>query len=497
MTTEVGPEDRPEATGTPPGRGGALTGSAALTLHRVVMQATGLALMLVAARFLTPAQFGLLGLVVVTAQIQQQIAETGWFEYVTNWPRDKVLPAEAFWCALASGVVFTLLGVLTAGVIWLYLKAPDYALAMLILSVTAFTTPIAMVQIGVLTREGRMGAIGLWMTFCEFIGLGVGLYGLFHGWGIYALVAQKVSCYTSITLGCLAMGRWWPAFAAEAREVGEAVRFAWNILLSRLGTFANSMGGDYIVGYFLAPNDVGLYRAANRLAGAVAEMISEPTRMVSWSILSRAAEPASGVRQAPQELHLINTTVFMVALPSFVGMALIADPLLTMLLGEAWRGAAMALSLLCVARAFMSALPLTQPVMSLAGQTGALPRVMAVLTVINLGLIAGFAWMGLAWAAGAQIIAGVITLPLFLRLLVRHGGLEWGAMLQEMARIAVCVGVMAGAVLWAGATVGFYPSTAWRTVAAMIAAGGIAYAAALLIVRPLPVRAALQRLRRR
>jgi hypothetical protein len=68
----------------------------ALTVHRIVMQATGLALMLVAARFLSPAEFGLLGLVVVTAQIQQQIAETGWFEYVTNWPTDKPLPPEAF-----------------------------------------------------------------------------------------------------------------------------------------------------------------------------------------------------------------------------------------------------------------------------------------------------------------------------------------------------------------------------------------------------------------
>jgi hypothetical protein len=151
--------------------------------------------------------------------------------------------------------------------------------------------------------------------------------------------------------------------------------------------------------------------------------------------------------------------------------------------------------LLCVARAFMAALPLTQPVMSLAGKASALPRVMIVLTIVNLALIASFAWMGLAFAAGAQIIAGLITLPWFLHLFVRHGGMEWNQTLGDMGRIALCVGAMAGAVMAAGAMVPFEAHTAWRTVIAMIAAGVAAYAGALLVVRPAPVRAALARLR--
>jgi O-antigen/teichoic acid export membrane protein len=491
MTTEAAPN----APIPPAGRGGALSGSAALTLHRIVMQATGLALMLVAARFLSPAEFGLLGLVVVTAQIQQQIAETGWFEYVTNWPAGKPLPPEAFWCAMGYGVAASGLGVVSAAVIWLVIGSPSYALAMLILSVASFTSPVAMVQIGVLTREARLGVLGVWMCFSELIGLGVGLYGLFQGWGIYALAAHKVSCYACITLGALALGGWRPPFAAQAGAVRDAVGFAWHILLSRLSVFANNLGSDYMVGVFLLGHEAGLFRAANRLAGAVAEMISEPARMVSWSIMSRAAMPAEGERRAPQELKLIHATVFMVALPAFAGMALVAEPLIVMMLGEAWRGAALALSLLCAGRAFMAAVPLVQPAMSLAGQAKALPRVMAVLTVINLSLVAGLAWIGLAYAAAAQVLAGLVTLPVFLRLLVRHGGLEWRGALADLARTSICVAVMGAAAITAGAFVPLETETAWRTVAAMIGAGVLAYALALLVVRPLPVRMALARLR--
>jgi O-antigen/teichoic acid export membrane protein len=491
MTTDAAPGAQDPTQGR-----SALSGSAALTLHRIVMQGTGLALMLVAARFISPAEFGLLGLVVVTAQIQQQIAETGWFEYVTNWPADKPLPAEAFWGAMGYGMAASALGVASAGVIWLAIGSPDYAWAMLILSIASFTSPIAMVQIGVLTRQARLGVLGIWMSICEFIGLGVGLWGLHHGWGIYALAAHKVVCYAFITCGALILGGWRPPFAAQAEALGDAMRFAWTILLSRMSVFANNLGSDYMIGVFLLGHEAGLFRAANRLAGAVAEMISEPARMVSWSILTRAAKPAEAPRQAPQELHLIHSSIFMIALPSFVGLALVAEPLIIMLLGEVWRQAAFALSLLCVARAFMAAVPLTQPVMSLAGQDKALPRVMAVLTVVNLALIGSFAWMGLGYAAGAQIIAGLITMPWFLHLFVRHGGMAWGAALADMARIAVCVGVMGAAVLWVGALVPLQPGLAWRTVTAMIAAGVIAYVVALVVVRPSPVRAALQRLRR-
>jgi len=88
---------------------------------RLVSQFCGIGTLLVAARVLSPAEVGIFAMVSSTVLLQSKIAEAGWSEYLIAAPHDRELPGTVLYCALVSGLAFTVLGLLGLAVslVWL------------------------------------------------------------------------------------------------------------------------------------------------------------------------------------------------------------------------------------------------------------------------------------------------------------------------------------------------------------------------------------------
>jgi O-antigen/teichoic acid export membrane protein len=464
---------------------GVLAGSVLLTAARITAQITALIVLVIAVRVMTPAELGAFGLVAATALVLLQAAETGWFEMVANAKRHQALPGEYFWCAMATGGLAMLAGLGVALGIWLFARSADHAVAMGALGIIIASQPFICVQAGVLSRQGRVGLFGACQIAGELGGLAIGVYGLLSGWGIFALVAQKITVAMVAATGAGVLGRWIPAFSWRLEQVRETFHFSLNLLGTRSVGFINQVGGDYLIALFLGLAPVGFYRLASRISGAAAEVISEPARLMAWSILPRAYGAAAADAPGPKALSDMLLTLFAIAAPVFVGLILVTEPLVAVLTGPGWGAAGPALALFCLVRFLYIPSTLATVVLIMRNKTRTLFFFNLSVMLIALGFVLMLARFGLYWAVAGQLLVGLFVFGVSFRFLIGDGQLPWKPFLKDVIALSVCLGLMAAAASVALAVLA--DASAPVRLAAAIGAGGLAYLVAALVVRPRPV----------
>ena len=489
--TPTDPADRPGRRG-----GGAMLGSVLVTAGRAVSQLSSLVLLIVAARVLTPAELAAFGLVSITVLVLQHAAETSWYEKISGYRRDVPVPPEGFWVPVAAGVLAAGFGLCIAAGIQLVSGSTDHALVMAVLSLVAAFGPMVCVQTGVLAREERMAGFGVAGILGEAAGLSIGIWGLLNGWNIFALAAHRVVTIGVVALVSFSLARWLPAFRWRAAEVREGFQFYLNLVNARAVTFVHTLGSDYLVAIFLGLTTTGYYRAGNRISGSAAELLNEPARIMAWSILPKTRQGPDAATEGPKAVASFLLMLLAIASPVFVGVILIAEPLVNVILGPGWETAAVVLAASALARfAWGPITTVAYAVMGMDNQFRAMMRFNIVMLVSSLGFLAAVGWMGLGWVLAAQVLAGVVLGAEALRLCVKYGKIDLRRLAPDLGRIAACVATMAAAV-WAVDHVLADWSDAAR-LGAMVAAGAVSYGAALLIARPEPVAVVFAALARR
>lgn len=445
---------------------------------RLVSQLCGIGALLIAARILSPAQVGVFAMISAIVLLQSKVAEAGWSEYLIAAQRGRELPATLLYCALASGVVFTLIGLcgLTVWLVWLEPEGPIF-LTLLLLMATIVPGTFIICQSGVLVRARRLRDLACYQAVSELCGLLVTAGGLLLGWDIVALAAGRCCVVLIAVVMSTSFARWLPRFEFRLSVAREASAYSARLLLSRLVQFAQSYGAEFLIVFFIGVSEVGLYRIASRMVGAVTELISEPVRMLAWSYFSRQQGEASDFEGLGRLTGLMLAATAFAALPVFLGLAVVSQRLVHVLLGEQWLAAVPVLVLLAGARGIAVVQMLNEPVLSITGRVVLLPRLNILFTAVSLTClgIAGWIRPELLDIAIAQLAAAVLTTAASLHVLQRGTGFGWRPLLRRILPAGL------GACLMVATVVVFFHTTAGSRVLPVmellvaVAVGGLVY----------------------
>ena len=134
----------------------------------------------------------------------------------------------------------------------------------------------------------------------------------------------------------------------------------------------------------------------------------------------------------------IRVTAFYTAViwPAMAGVALLAEPLVRLLYGELWLGAAPLLSCIALAQIFHAAIPASSDLPILLGEKRELIRRTVWQTVAALVLIAVALPFGLIWVAASRIAHGAVVFALFAGFTRRLAGFTWSDLIGTYARSA-------------------------------------------------------------
>lgn len=293
-------------------------------------------------RWITPSEFGLVGMASVFTALLGAVGDSGVMAAVIRRKTvDGCVEASAFWVSMAGATALSAVSLIGAPVLgWFFgeAKVPLLAgaLAMGFLVAAPSRTPVAM-----LNRELRFGTLTTLAVSSSAAGLAVGILVAKFGGGAWSLVAQTLTAFAIQTAGALVIR---PVAMSPAKVSAGVARelasFGSKMSGFNLANTASRVLDPMLGGRWIGPNGLGLVSFGmrafvipmGRICGALSSVFL-PTIVSIDGEETRARAFTAAVRLTA-----------IVTIPMSIGAAAIA-PELEVLLPSKWAGIAWPLSI--------------------------------------------------------------------------------------------------------------------------------------------------------
>jgi len=299
----------------------------------------------VLAALLGPKDFGLIGIAWVFVTFIQMFLDQG---LTAALVQKKDLQQEhldaVFWMNLTLSLVLVSVSVALSHW-WAGMNhAPKVATLISVLSLCVPIEALAIVQKSIFSRNMDFKSLSVRSTAGVFAG---GLVGIAMAWakfGVWSLVGQQITKDLVSLVLIWRLSDWRPRWEFSWSHLRELLSFSASNFIAQMGIFADIQSGTILVGLFLGPVPVGLYRLADRLMNSVIAACAASIQMVSLPEFSRLQDDEARLAESALTCIRLSSTI---TIPALAGLAAVSGPLMAML-GPEWLAAAVVLRILCV-----------------------------------------------------------------------------------------------------------------------------------------------------
>ncbi|MFJ4265382.1 oligosaccharide flippase family protein [Paenarthrobacter nicotinovorans] len=402
------------------------------------------------ARLLGPEEFGTYAVAFIALVAVLSFNELGVSLAIVRWPGDPkeiaatVTTISVTCSVLLFGISYAVAPLFTAAMGNEAATDVVRALAFCIVLNGLVATPAALLQ-----RNFRQGQRMVIDQVNVWLGAGVSLLLVIAGMGAMSLAVGRV-------LASLVAGVLFLVYSPLPYRFGFSLQSAKKLLVFGLPlagasavVFAVGYVDQLIAGRMLGPVTLGLYVMATNMAGWPASLLSQPLRSVAPATFSRLQGSPEDMRRS---MLRILAVVGAVMLPVSCVLAASAAPVVTVLYGEEWAAAAVALSWLAPVAVCKVLHELFYDYLVVLKRSISILRVQVLsMAALVPALVLGAHFAGLAGVAAAPLLVALaVTSPLYLGALGR-AGLTLDGILGSIA-VSLAVSVVAGAISWALAT---------------------------------------------
>ncbi|MFK3781085.1 lipopolysaccharide biosynthesis protein [Agrobacterium sp. NPDC089420] len=451
------------------------------------------AVFLILARLLTPDEFGLVAIATVFVDIILVIARGGLPEAVLQRPQlEEDYADTAFWFSLAWGGALCALLAAAAPLLAVLFGLAELGPVLMALSAVLFIMGAGSIHEARLQREFAFRKLAMRAIFSNMAAGAIAIILALQGWGVWAMVAQRlIASIVTTVLNWLASG-WVPRRRFLRHYAADQWRFGSRIFSASFLLAMNLRLQELIAAMFLTPAAVGYIRLCWRCIDLVSQFAVIPFGSVAMATYSQAHAQKGSVEEAC--LGFIRFSGLL-AFPCFAGMAAVAPLFIPVLFGENWKPAVPVLQILC-----LIAIPFVVESFTW-GVLAAIKRPELNLKISILQLLAGiglsflaapFGLYPVAWAHVAKVYG---VWPLGIVYTQRHGGVEFGKIIKVVAIPLGASIIMGASVCVAGLMIdGHWPPAV--SLAALVAMGVCVYAALIYAGMPTVARTCVGELRK-
>jgi PST family polysaccharide transporter len=324
-----GKDDDPKNLGGLAARGAAVTlGGQAL---RIIIQLLGI---LVLARLLAPADYGLLAMVMALIGIGEVFRDFGLSSaavQVKNLSRKQ--KDNLFWINAAIGVALGVIVFVLAPVVAEFYGEPRLVGLTQFLALTFVLNGLSTQFRAQLNRDLRFAALSIVDVTSAALALIVAIMLAQGGLGYWALGWQQVTSAFLAFVVLVVVARWMPRGIHRNVGMGGLLRYGGNLVGVQLLTYVSKNVDAVIVGNQLGASQLGLYNRASQILMLPLNQINAPTTKVALPILSRLQNDpirfaAFVIRGQSVMVHVLCAI--------FAFAAAQAGPLILMILGPQW-----------------------------------------------------------------------------------------------------------------------------------------------------------------
>jgi len=302
---------------------------------------------LVLARLLSPAEFGIIGMITIFIAISNSIVDSGFSNALIR--KVEVKPIDyntVFYFNLVISVILLVVIYFLSPAISRFFKEPMLIPITRVMGISLVINAIGIIQRTFLVKnvdfktQTKVSLIA--SVSSGLIGIGMAFSGL----GVWSLVGQQISRQFLNTTFLWVFSKWKPALEFSSNSFKNLFGFGSKILISGLIDTIYRNIYYLIIGRFYSAAQLGQYSRAEQFNSIFSSNLTAVVQRVSFPVLSSIQDAPNRLKEVYKKI--IKTTM-LVTFACMLGLAAVSKPLILILIGEKWLTAAVYLQIICFA----------------------------------------------------------------------------------------------------------------------------------------------------
>jgi PST family polysaccharide transporter len=233
----------------------------------------------------------------------------------------------------------------------------------------------------------------------------------FIGYGVWSLVAKLLSASLINAIALWTVSDWRPGFHFSRKHFNDLFAYGINIVGSNFVNFFSLRGGDFLIGYYLGPTNLGYYTLAMNLLLVMMDFLISVPNTVLYPAFSRLQGEVERVKQSFLEVAQLHS---MIAFPIFAGISVTASEIVLLLYGKDWSPSIPVFQILMLIGICRSATYFYSSIIKASGKPSWRLIIWSLAALLNL---AGFflaVKRGIVAVAAVYVLVDFLMIPLYL-----------------------------------------------------------------------------------
>lgn len=305
---------------------------------------------IVLARLLDPSDYGLIAMVTVFIAISKVFVDSGMGNaLIQKKDADELDFSSVFYFNIVICLgIYALLFIFSPIIAMFYGKTELTALIR-VLGITIIISSVKNVQQAYVSRHmlfknfffatlgGTLGAAAL------------GILMAFMGFGVWALVAQQIFNTFVDTVILWIMVKWRPIKAFSLKRLKGLFSYGWKLLVSSLINTIYDNLRQLIIGKMYSSVELAYYNKGRSFPSTIVTNINSSIDSVLLSAMSKEQSDVQRVKTMTRRSIRVSSYVMW---PMMIGLAIVAEPVIRLLLTDKWMDSVPFLRIFCIIFAF-------------------------------------------------------------------------------------------------------------------------------------------------
>lgn len=303
-------------------------------------------LTIIIARILTPQDYGLVAMLGIFMAISQTIVDSGFSNaLIQKKNRTEEDYSTMFYFNLVASILIYALLFISAPWIALFYNQPELVKIVRVTGLYLITNSFGVIQMTRFIIALDFKKLAITSLLSVIISGSLGIWMAYHDFGVWTLVFQMLLGNISWVIILWILAKWTPRWLFSWSSFRELFSFGSKLLLSSLLNTLYTNMYSLVVGKFFNASMLGYFNRAYTLGQFPVQNFGNIVQKVLYPIQCRYQDEDEKFRQIFVTYLRISSFVLF---PLMVGLAVLATPVIVLLLTEKWLQTVPLLQIICI-----------------------------------------------------------------------------------------------------------------------------------------------------
>lgn len=396
-------------------------------------------------RLLTPADYGMVGVLTIFTAIAGNIQSSGFAQALVNLKHPTARDYNSvFWFNVLVSVSMYIILFFCAPLIAAYFRQPVLTELSRFVFLSFLISSFGIAHSAYMTKNLMVKEVAL-TGFCALLTSGfVGVTLALCGFSYWSLAWQQVVYITIVNIGRYYFTPWRPTFNIDFAPVRRMFGFSVKMLVTSIINTLNANVLVFIFGRMLPIKTVGSFTQANKWNTMAYSFLSGTVAQVAQPVMAQVNDDNERERRVFRKMMRFMA---LLSFPCMFGLAMVAEEFILITIHEQWLSSVPLLRVLCVGGAFMPFFTLYQNAAISRGRSDIYMWCNVAQIAVQIIVVLLFAGYGVETMVAAYTASSVLFLAVWQYFLHRLTGLRATDVLRDMLPFMLVSAVVMG-VVW-------------------------------------------------